>query len=432
MVEHEYRADVVIVGAGPAGSTAAALLAQRGWDTLLVDRADFPRDKTCGDGLTPRAVAVLDRLGVLPAFTSNGYQRINGAVTVAPNGAVFRARFGDLALGLPDYGLVIPRLELDDRLRRHAIDLGSRFIAGLHVTGPLNEGSGVCGPKGKGRYAVSGVEGQAGEQAVRIEASLTILATGASIGLLRSFGVLSQMPPTMNAIRGYFTGIRDLGDEFEFFFDRELAPGYAWIFPLANGRANVGLGLFNWHRRANGEANTRRLLADFLTRHPRLAAARPDGPVRGYPLRTDYPRYRAAGPGYLLTGEALGLVHPTTGEGIDLAMESAEIAGCRGRCSPPQPESPETGPGLLQPRPQGRVWQVFQRCPRHRTDRHPATCPQPPDLQGFPASVPRAHHCRHKPRARVTLGGVPPEDLVGTILVRYGVSPATVFVSVLI
>src|SRR5512133_2498180 len=115
MAEHKYRADVVIVGAGPAGSTAAALLAQRGWDTLLVDRADFPRDKTCGDGLTPRAVAVLDRLGILPALVSDGYQRINGAMTVAPNGTVFRARFGDVELGLPDYGLIVPRLELDDR-----------------------------------------------------------------------------------------------------------------------------------------------------------------------------------------------------------------------------------------------------------------------------------------------------------------------------
>ena len=315
MPENKYRADVVIVGAGPAGSTAAALLAQRGWDVLMVDRAEFPRDKTCGDGLTPRAVAVLDRLGVLPALTSNGYQRINGAVTVAPNGAVFHVRFGDLGLGLPDYGLVVPRFELDDRLRRHAMALGARFVAGLHVTGPLRQGD-----------RVTGVEGQAGGQAVRVEAPLTIVATGASIGLLRPFGVLSQMPPTVNAIRGYFTGVPDLSDEFEFYFDRELTAGYGWIFPLADGRANVGLALFNWHRRDNREANTRRLLADFIARHPRLAAARPDGPVKGYPLRTDFPRYRSAGRGYLLTGEALGLVHPITGEGIDLAMESAEVA----------------------------------------------------------------------------------------------------------
>jgi geranylgeranyl reductase family protein len=323
MPENKYSADVVIVGAGPAGSTAAALLARDGWDVLLVDRAEFPRDKTCGDGLTPRAVAVLDRLGVLPALTSSGYQRINGALTVAPNGAVFHVRFGDFRLGLPDYGLVVPRFELDDRLRRHAMTLGARFISGMHVTGPLRQGDRVTGATS---YPVTGVEGQAGGQAVKVEAPLTIVATGASIGLLRSFGVLSRMPPTVSAIRGYFTNIPDLGDEFEFYFDRELTAGYAWIFPLADGRANVGLGLFNWYRRDNREANTRRLLADFMARHPRLAAARPDGPVKGYPLRTDFPRYRSAGRGYLLTGEALGLVHPITGEGIDLAMESAEFA----------------------------------------------------------------------------------------------------------
>ncbi len=333
MPDNSYQADVVIVGAGPAGSTAAALLAQGGQDVVLVDRAEFPRDKTCGDGLTPRAVAVLDRLGVLPALTADGYQRINGAVTVAPNGSVFRIRFGDFGLGLPDYGLVVPRFELDERLRRHAVTLGARFLPGLRVTAPLHRGEQVVG-----------VAGQARGQAVTISAPLTIIATGANIGLLRPFGVLKEMPPAVSAIRGYFTGVPGLSDEFEFYFERELETGYAWIFPLADGRANVGLGLFNWRRHGPGEVNVRRLLAEFMARHPRLAQARPDGPAKGYPLRTDYPRHRPAGPGFLLAGEALGLVHPVTGEGIDLAMESGEIAAATAAAAIRNPE-----PGIEAP-----------------------------------------------------------------------------------
>ena len=90
----QYKADVVIVGAGPGGSAAAALLAGAGLDLLLLDRAVFPREKTCGDGLTPRAVAALDRLGILPTLKARGYQRIDGARTVAPDGATFTIQPG--------------------------------------------------------------------------------------------------------------------------------------------------------------------------------------------------------------------------------------------------------------------------------------------------------------------------------------------------
>jgi menaquinone-9 beta-reductase len=316
-----YTADVIIVGAGPAGSTAAALLARAGLHVLLADRADFPRDKTCGDGLTPRAVAVLDRLGVLPALQARGYQSISGAVTVAPSGAAFTSRFAEACLGLPQFGMVVPRFELDDLLRQHAVDAGAQFLPGLHVTGPVYQDGGPL---------VTGVRGQLAGQEVMLAAPLTILATGASIGLLRAFGVLQRIPPGVNAIRGYFTGVEGLTDRFEFYFDRELNPGYGWIFPLADGRANVGVGLFNARRdnaaAETAAANPRRLLAEFMARHPRLATARPDGPIKGYPLRTDFPTCRPSGPGYLLVGETLGLVHPVTGEGIDLAIESAELA----------------------------------------------------------------------------------------------------------
>ncbi len=318
-------ADVVIVGAGPAGSTLAGLLAGRGHEVLLLDRAAFPRDKTCGDGLTPRAIPVLGRLGALDELRAARYREIRGACLVAPNGASWHMRFADYDLGLPAFGLTVPRLELDECLRQHALGCGARFRGGVRVAGPLTGGPSVAYGTRAGRGHVVGVEAQADGVSLAIRGRLTVLATGASIGLLRTFGLLEAMPPGVTAIRGYFEGVGELSDEFEFFFDRELSPGYAWVFPLSDGRANIGLGLFN-RRDGGADLNLRRLLSEFLARHPRLRDARPVGPLKGYPIRIDFPRGPAIGNGFLLVGEALGLVNPVTGEGIDLAMESAELA----------------------------------------------------------------------------------------------------------
>lgn len=316
MPDANHDADVLIVGAGPSGSGLAALLAARGLDVLLLDRATFPRDKTCGDGLTPRAIPVLDRLGVLGKLEAGGYQRILGAALHAAGGEPWTLTFADYPVGLPPFGLVVPRFELDNLLLENALARGARFLSGFHASAPVRD------PQ---TGAVVGVTGELeGREAVR-RARVTVLAVGAHIGLLRSFGLLQKMPPGINAIRGYFAGIPDLGPYFEFYFQPELAPGYAWVFPLADGRANVGLGVVD---RGGGDAprNLRRLLADFMARSPRLKDATPSGPSKGFPLRIDFPGVRPCGDGFLLVGESLGLVNPVTGEGIDLALESAELA----------------------------------------------------------------------------------------------------------
>ncbi len=310
-----WTADVFIAGAGPAGSTAAALLAARGWRVLLADRADFPRDKTCGDGLTPRAVALLERLGVLPALRAGSCREVGGAHLFAPDGTEWHLRFADYRMGLPPFGLVVPRFELDQRLCQNAAAQGTSFCPGFHVKGPLRDGK-----------AVVGVWGEVNGRPVRVRAPLTILATGASIGLLRAFGLLGRMPPGINAVRGYFTGVPGLTDEMEFHFDAALAPGYAWAFPMGDGRANIGVGVFARNGGNGAVPNVRERLAAFMAARARFRGARLEGPLRGYPLRIDYPSCPPAGPGFLVVGEALGLVNPVTGEGIDLAMESAELA----------------------------------------------------------------------------------------------------------
>ncbi len=309
-------ADVVVVGAGPAGSTVAGLLGRRGWHVVLADRACFPREKTCGDGLTPRAVSALQRLGVLSELEKADFMKVSGARLVSPAGETWHLRFAAHDFGFPPFGLTVPRYQLDAQLLAWALAGGVQFLAGVEVGGPLR--TTAADP-------VTGVVGERDGQRVTIRARVTVLATGARIGLLRAFGLLTQMPPGINAVRGYFEGVDGLDDAFEFYFERQLLPGYAWVFPLADGRANVGLGVFGRDGRGR-QPNLRKLLADFMARWPRFREARPVAPVRGFPLRIDYPSSPVGGAGFLLAGEALGLVNPVTGEGIDLALESGEIA----------------------------------------------------------------------------------------------------------
>jgi len=309
------RAEVLVVGAGPAGSTAAYLLARQGRDVLLVDRARFPRPKTCGDGLTPRAVATLERLGLLETVLEAAPARIEGARLVAPGGHEWQARFSDYALRLPSYGLTLPRAELDNRLLQRAIEAGARFTGGFRAQAPLKDNGQPSGVRGN----VDGTE-------LELHAPLTIVATGASITLPRAFGVVQQMPAVVQTIRAYYDGVTGLNGQFEFHFRPELSPGYAWIFPGPEGRANVGLWLL-----PTGEqrGNLKRMLQEFVElpeMAPRFAGATAVGPARGFPLRTDYLKGRVAGPGFLLVGEAAGLGNPITGEGIEMALESAEIA----------------------------------------------------------------------------------------------------------
>jgi len=317
MVER-LKADVLVVGAGPAGSATARLLAQQGWDVLLADRARFPRPKTCGDGLTPRCVQALERQGLLAQLLEAGYPRVEGTHLVAPAGHHWRAPFAEYAGRLPSYGLVVPRSELDECLRQQAMEAGVRFLEGFHAQAPLRQNGQVTGLQGV----------LDGETAV-IQARITLAATGASIGLPRALGVLERLPPMVHAVRAYYEGVEGLNGDFEFHFRREIPSGYAWIFPSTGGKANVGVGIFPQTLRPKSDKRPKQLLEDFLDQpdmRQRFRNARIVGHMQAYPLRTNYPESPVQGPGFLLVGEAAGLVNPVTGEGIDLALESGEIA----------------------------------------------------------------------------------------------------------
>ena len=221
---------------------------------------------------------------------------------------------------------MVPRLELDEWLRQQAVDSGVRFLSGFHSQAALMK---------NGR--VTGLQGLLNGDVQTIHARVTIAATGAAVGMPRALGIIERLPPMVLAVRAYFEGVEGLEAEFEFHFRREIAPGYAWIFPAPNGKANVGVGLFPYDDRPKGKRSPSRgprraakqALYEFLGQpdmQRRFRNARMVGRLEAYPLRTDYPDSPVSGAGFLVTGEAAGLVSPVTGEGIDLAMESGEMA----------------------------------------------------------------------------------------------------------
>ncbi len=310
------RRDVLIVGSGPAGSGLAYFLAQQGRDVLLIDKSDFPRDKTCGDGLTPRALGVLRTMGALDAVAAAG-QRINGVHIYALGGRRIEAPIPPWH-DLPGYALVAPRYHLDDLLRRQAIAAGAEFRPHFEATDVLREGD-----------TITGVRAKTPDGPRTLRARQTVLATGASVGLLERAQLMPAPPRFGRAARAYYEGVSDLTDCIEFHLDSIPLPGYGWVFPTSNTAANVGVGYYVPPGQQPRRSSPRLVLDEFVSfpnMARRLAQARPSAPSKGYPLRFDFPTARLAFPGLLLVGEAVGLVNPLTGEGIDYALESAEVA----------------------------------------------------------------------------------------------------------
>ena len=308
--------DVAVVGAGPGGSAAAHYLATGGLDVLLLDKFNFPRDKTCGDALTPRALRVLNEMGILDELLRVGY-RLNGVELIAPKGhsVVASVPKGD---NRTDYVLVVPRLILDNIILQRSVTSGVHFESPVRVNGIEQD---VKGAVVKGEYR---------GRAVSYKARMVIVATGANIKLLLQMGLLKKPPLMMLCARTYFEGMRSMSDQVQCHFDGVPLPGYGWVFPLSDTSANVGAGFFRSGLTARWMPNTAREAFDTFIQTPLLqnilGSAQRVGPIKGYPLRVDFASAPTFSDGVMLVGEAAGLVNPVTGEGIDYALESAKIA----------------------------------------------------------------------------------------------------------
>jgi len=316
------EADVVVVGAGPSGSATAYYLAQAGLDVLLLEKSRFPREKVCGDGLTPRGVKALVAMGI-SVSEQDGWVR-NKGLRVIGAGRRLELEWPELS-SYPGYGLVRPRTDLDQMLARRAEQAGARLIEGLTVTGPvLDDRTGQI-------TGVTARPGGAGEE--RTYAGRVIVAAdGNSSRLSVAMGLRKRDDrPLGVAVRTYYRSPRHEDDYLESWLDLwdgdRLLPGYGWIFGMGDGTSNVGLGLLNTSA-AFGHTDYHALLRRWLKGMPEewgFTEENRTEPIRGAALPMGFNRTPPYFNGLLLAGDAGGMVNPFNGEGIAYAMESGEI-----------------------------------------------------------------------------------------------------------
>ncbi|MFF8266745.1 geranylgeranyl reductase family protein [Streptomyces sp. NPDC016562] len=341
----DEEAQVIVVGAGPAGSAAAAYLARGGLDVLLLEKSGFPREKVCGDGLTPRAVAQLIRLGV--DISAPGWMRNRGMRWICEGNQV-ELDWPRLGV-LPDFGLTRSRHDFDDILASHARAAGARLRTGVKVSAPLIDRAG----------RITGVTASRGpdQEPVRYRAPLVVAADGASARTALAMG-LERDPsrPVAAAARRYYRSQARTNDPYlELWADLRCPgtgldlPGYGWVFPLGDGRVNVGIGALPQRRRR--PVDLRAALSHWLTRLPEewgIREENADSPLRSAPLPMGLnrrPQYRR---GLLLVGDSAGMVSPWSGEGIAQAMEAAEVAAETIALAMARPEGPRREHALHQ------------------------------------------------------------------------------------
>jgi geranylgeranyl reductase family protein len=320
-------ADVIVVGAGPGGSATAAYLADHGLDVLLLEKSAFPRDKICGDGLTPRATKELISLGV----DTSGWQRTKG----------LRIKGGGHTLQLdwpqtdhfPSYGMVRTRAQLDETLARHAQSRGARLEEHTSVTGPVHDAAGrVVGVTARRVDE----RGRAAGDTVTYRAPVVIASDGVSSRLATAVGRPRREDRVMGvAVRAYYrTPRRDdyLESHLELWTrddsgNRILMPGYGWLFPLEDGRTNVGLGTLDTtsaFQKTDYKDVMRRWVED-INPEWQLEHDESAGPIRGAALPMGFNRTPLYADGLLLVGDSGGMVNPFNGEGIDYALEAARL-----------------------------------------------------------------------------------------------------------
>ena len=309
--------DVLVVGAGPAGSACATALARAGVDVLLADQHRFPRDKVCGDGLIPDAHHALRRLGLLDAVLARA-QSVRHVGVIGPRGG---------RIDVPGTLAVLPRRELDLLLCSAAVEAGARMFAPVRFVGVLEESA-------AGEARVIGAQLRSGDVTRELRAPWVLIASGAPPQALQAAGMCERRTPTGVALRGYVKNPAMVGriTELEVVWHPRMKRGYGWVFPCPDGVFNIGVGVTHSHRSGPGsgqtmqDINLRTMFDEFTRVHAParelLAGGTWIGELKGAPLRCSLTGARLSRPGLLVTGEAAGSTYAFTGEGIGKALET--------------------------------------------------------------------------------------------------------------
>ncbi len=324
--------DVLVVGGGPSGSSCAYWLAEAGWDVALVEKKVFPREKTCGDGLTPRSVRQIADMGIEGSLT--GAHRYTGLRAHA-FGRVLDLPWPEHP-SFPSYGYVITRHDLDAIVNERAVKAGATVWQGTEAIEPiLDDGAAPAGAAGSLPSCVGAVVREKATGATRaVRARYVVVADGANSRFGRALGTARDRNQPMGmALRGYYTSPGHAETFIESHLDIRdgdggVVPGYGWIFPLGDGRVNVGVGLLSTDKRWKG-VNTSTLMDHFVEYAPKEWELSP-ATALGAPTGGKLPMGLAVGPRVgattLVVGDAGGSINPFNGEGIAYGYESGRLA----------------------------------------------------------------------------------------------------------
>ena len=319
----ERERDVIVVGAGPAGATTATILAQKGYDVLLLDRENFPRDKTCGDAVPAGAIEAMTRLGmgdkIQKAEERGEFYPLDKIRIYSPNGTMLQTRLKVGKEGGRSY--VVPRMYFDAVIQQHAIESGADFKQAL-VKEPLVE---------NGR--VVGVQAQLNGHVKEIRSKVVVGADGVTSAIARVLRPKMKQHVDAHravALRAYIHDIDENPHEVEFYLYDEILPGYAWIFPAGKNVANIGLGMrLDIFRK--DKYNLKKMLQYFLEMPQIKSRLKRGGELDGIKIWQlnfgSQKQLQHAYDGALLVGDAAGFINPLTGGGIHNGMISARLAG---------------------------------------------------------------------------------------------------------
>jgi menaquinone-9 beta-reductase len=316
------RHDVVVVGGGPAGAAAGFWLAKAGHDVCVLERKAFPRDKTCGDGLTPRAVHQLRDMGLEPAIAARHHR--HDGLRAEAHGITLELPWPEHPV-FPSYGYVVRRRDLDRMVAEQAAAAGAVLHQSSEALRPLTRDGHVIGAL---------VKDKASGETREVHARYVVVADGSLSRFGRALGTArNKSYPQGIAIRGYFESPLSADPWIESCLDvhdrdgRSL-PGYGWIFPLGDGTINVGIGLLSTYK-GYRDVNTTHLMSEWAATAPERWGIDPDAmlaPPTGGRLPMAGSVNPKVGPNWLIVGDAAGSINPFNGEGIDYAYETARMA----------------------------------------------------------------------------------------------------------